>query len=519
MTGTLAAISELYRTVDLAIISHYRLDDEAFLDYSAALQDLIKEMGPDGESAIAAPVLRYLKRLRYTLTTTPLLPARVADLVVPPTGWPEQQRSTFALAHPGHVARLDEAWDLFSRYRAAETTGLRDALAQRVVQALDEEGVTSSSIVVGDVRWLDETQAALRQLLPDHWERTVLLHHRALRNVAVHEVLFLLGPARWYPQHVLTTPKAPTIEVLSYGWVRDDVDLAPSFDGPGVKATKPVPSTRLARKASRVTSRRPEIDLDDLLPGFTRGEFTRAAEHEGASSRLEAARVFVLEGGWGVFLSDERDSRAFVLDQDERGNVEVHQKRVTDIQVDEYLVVRTQGGGDYVRAVADSLLDAEARPLRALQARWKDALNDHVDRYGYTDISRGLQGLGLNKASPSNVARWASQRSIGPGEPGDLEIIFNYVELHGQSVAEHWDALEALRAAHRDAGLHIREQLIEAAEACDLGELERAGSLTFEIEGVEAGALLAARVDQVGAESYEVPAYRIGDPFELEEVV
>jgi hypothetical protein len=83
----------------------------------------------------------------------------------------------------------------------------------------------------------------------------------------------------------------------------------------------------------------------------------------------------------------------------------------------------------------------------------------------------------------------------------------------GGEADEYWRLSEAIDSAHRMAGFHIRDLLLERVQRSDLTELEATGRMDFELDEADGGTLTALRVLDISAETYSVPPNRIGHPF------
>jgi hypothetical protein len=71
--------------------------------------------------------------------------------------------------------------------------------------------------------------------------------------------------------------------------------------------------------------------------------------------------------------------------------------------------------------------------------------------------------------------------------------------------------------AHRRAGHMIRRMLLQQIATMALDELERDGTMDFQLGDDDGGSVSAFQITEVLAENYEVPADKLGVLMDLEE--
>ncbi len=84
------------------------------------------------------------------------------------------------------------------------------------------------------------------------------------------------------------------------------------------------------------------------------------------------------------------------------------------IQPGTYLVNRLGGEGDYIPAIADTLLGRNAPRLRAAQRRWKEPLRRAYRVARCPAMLSRLEAAGSPRANRANLRRWLSR---GRSEP------------------------------------------------------------------------------------------------------
>src|SRR5208282_3171500 len=98
------------------------------------------------------------------------------------------------------------------------------------------------------------------------------------------------------------------------------------------------------------------------------------------------ARLFALHGGYAVFLEEHQGSTCMVLDLAEDERSRVKRLATSDVEPDMFVLLRTEGGGDYVVPVADRILGQRAEQCRLAQQHWKLRLKTAVETYGLADV-------------------------------------------------------------------------------------------------------------------------------------
>src|SRR5207253_2510301 len=112
----------------------------------------------------------------------------------------------------------------------------------------------------------------------------------------------------------------------------------------------------------------------------------RAGEDPGSDP--VRAWLFALASGDGVYLEAGEGSRAYVVELDE--DVSIRQELTSQIEVGDFIVLRTEGEGDYIRPIADSILGKNAKTLRDMQGDWKRELADKLKALGAPGLRRAL---------------------------------------------------------------------------------------------------------------------------------
>jgi len=379
----------------------------------------------------------------------------------------------------------------------------------------------------------------------------ILSHHPYLKGiepVRVHELrggnffdrLIIIGPVLWYPQHVFDAPRARLIDIIQYDWIKHPNSFKPSFLNSlsgldkscriyhvrGKDYERSEEKTDVSSMGNAPRSPETLVEPAELLPSIDWREiansYRKTGSDEGAVQEQIEARLFGLAGGGYVFLEDSENSQAIIIDlenpENEKVETEVSVRRISVPEIEEgmFILLRTEGGGDYILPLADKILGKEAAKARQMQSLWKNELRHILDSLGFDKTIRALKARGSERANETNIRNWVSSRTIRPNDYKDFEAIMDLTGLR-ETTLEHWNYAKAIYAAHRKAGHYIRKMLLKEVLRSNFEELEKTDKMDFELDEGSGGKLTAFRVEQVSPETFTVPLSKLGHFFEQEE--
>ncbi len=342
-----------------------------------------------------------------------------------------------------------------------------------------------------------------------------------LRGGRCYERLIVVGPSTWFPEFVLSAPRASEIHLVRYEWLRDQRRDEPAFAG-SFEAPAHTNGWRRLPQLDDEAARPP--DLPTIDPGEIAPRVEWAKTGVGAPNPSNDAddddvdaTLFILEDNSGVFLEDDDDALLTVIDLDKDQALTVQRIRRGEIERGTFILLRTEGGGDYILEVADRLMGPQAIAIRACQNDWKRRMRVAVRDNGAEETCRALKERGALRANEANLRSWTNNRSIRPQSQDDFNAMMQLIGFDGEA-QEIWDKMGEVRRAHQTAGQRVRRLLLERVRACDTEELERMGRMDFELPGEDGGTLTAFRIVDIAPESTIVPSSRVGHPFELEAI-
>lgn len=394
--------------------------------------------------------------------------------------------------------------------------GLSNSGANPILDFLTELSTTDeqvkTALLLKESRLIPSVEKVLA--VHERLRHVELVSPSQLRGPTCYPRLVVIGPARWFPPYVFSSPRSQAVHVVYYDWVKDSWKPEPVFIATPPQAADNAPSR------SPIQERRPseaeQISAEEILPTvdwnqITKG-FSSPASTEETQEEVEAF-LFLLEGGFAVCL--DADASAMVIDFDEDEESWANRMAVKNIKADMFLLLRTEGGGDSIIPVADRIMGQEAAPARECQRNWKSRLRRAVRINGLFETSIHLLDLESEKADEGNVRNWMSDRTIKPRDYKDFSAIMKLVGLADKTL-EYWNTMQVIDSAHRKAGRYIRKLLLKQVLSADLRKLEQLGKMEFELPQADGGSMTAFRVTGISPESMRVPASQIGHPFKLE---
>jgi hypothetical protein len=225
----------------------------------------------------------------------------------------------------------------------------------------------------------------------------------------------------------------------------------------------------------------------------------------GEAAEESEAKLLVLEQGLAMLVPASEQSAELVIDLRPEATKLVHRVRASDLEVGMAILVRTDGGGDYVVPAADQILAHRKQELRNAQQSWKHALRTVVRERGFGETVQQLKAAGSQIACDQNLRNWISPRSIRTMHLDDFAAIHRVIDSSG-SLQELWTNMGIISTAHLRAGAMIRRRLLEQAQTADLSTLLRDGRMDLKLPGELGGAALTAiRITNIPRADVRVP--------------
>lgn len=488
---SISSVNEIYdcsHNIDIRYCSvpHRRLSEFCF-----SLRRIERKLGDLAEDDYWVSILRFFKRVRFTLLAAPL-----------PFNHPfvcssEELSATSDMVEKCRVIFpffSDELQTLFSFLCELLESG-ENPLMSGLLSLLNSKDNKKKALLLKEIRFVEPVK---EEILPK--TQLELVRPFQLRKECCFDELFVIGPARWFQEHeyIFTAPRSRVIHIISYKWIKDSWKKRPVF---------------IPGKAEVLTTHTGLFDPGEFVPEFDWDRVSRRLPRNTHPNEIDdvEARLYVLDGGVAVFLDVSLDAKILVIDLEDTRRI--RRIRCKEVQPDMFILLRTSGGGDYIVPVADSILGAKAREVRGTQEQWKTALSRKVRDRGMQEVSNALRSLGSLRASPFNIRNWMSSRSIRPQDFSDFQAIMEFIRMTDKT-EEFWKNADIIDAAHRQAGFRIRSLLLKEVMRSDPTIFHKSGQVTFELAEADGGSITAFRVDQISPQTYSIPASRVGQLIE-----
>jgi hypothetical protein len=535
MNASMLEIMDVYAVAGEASATRVCVEDAQVRAFSHSVSRLLRQLGDDAVDEYWAPVVRRLRRVRWELATTPLPHNHAALRMSESSAFVERSLRACDRIYPAHAASARSICEQLEALATTASDPLGGAIIELLRHAATEHGDDAHPTM------LERRLAAVAAPPSRPFETTtvvVLRHARyatavedglaaagfpvsvltasQLAQPNVYGRAVVVGASVWYPAFVLAAPRALRIDVVQYGWIRDDVPEISILAG-SEQRVAPLPSLQPLAD-TETGGGHPEADPSDLLPptDWSAISAKSAPRDLGLTGRAEQVQAYLLllASDEAVYLEAEEGSRAYVVALG--AEKELRQVPTRSIEPGTYLVTREGGEGDYIPAIADSLLGRQAPDLRAAQRRWTSLLQEVVHIIGLRDVVRCLKDEGSVRATEMNARRWASDASIRTQDFQDFDAIMRVIGLEAES-EDLWNQMALIDQAHLRAGQRVRALLEREILKADTRELERRGWMDYDVAEIEGeGALRVARVAARAPDTVLVPAKATRQPFPVE---
>ncbi|MFX4263087.1 hypothetical protein ACOBQJ_12945 [Pelotomaculum propionicicum] len=486
----------------------YPLKHPLFQSFCKLLQQFDRRASAVEGEDYWSSLLRVLKRLRFSFSTTPISFDRTEMYPVgffETVNWYKQR---YIHVYPTYEVILEPLLDTLN-----QMVQLKQNPPMDKIEALTnpQEKV---AILLKDSRIISLIEAELcsRQRLGN----IKLVTSNYLKGMDCYDRLILVGPSYLFPPSILNSPRAKEVDILHYEWIRDRWENDSFFlgsDGMNLKikirkATKEVENTT---DKAPVQENQWCLEVGELLQSIDWVKVREVFSSEVSESYTEGVQAFpiLLDGGQVAFLESKEEERVWTIDLDDESSSKVKRIPTLEIRQGMFLILRTAGGGDYMITLAEQMLGDKLDQIKNAQLTWKSLLRKAVESKGIHKIISELLSLGSVIANEPNIRNWMSERNISPKNPADFKAIMNLIKLPYKT-EEYWQIARTLETAHRIAGLRIGKMLLKLIVSASLDELERVGRMDFELTGLDGGSLTAFRVEEISHETYLVPTARIG---------
>jgi hypothetical protein len=480
-----------------------------FEEFSFALRAFEQSLREAHEDDYWRQFLWPLRAYGFGLLAAPLLSGHPSACPPDTAGALRKHLAKCDLIYPGLAAPARGLVDRMTSLSQPNSSPLLDVVWELACEAV-EEGRTAV-LLVKNQRLAAASEMVLESE-PDLGSVKVAVPAQ-MRGGDCYGRIIATGSDRWFPEHVFSAPRAQEVWLVHYSWISNDLKLEPLLRG----STREVRDWTAGGAPGKLDLRE-RLPAEQLVPTLDWGKALARARRRasaGPASEEVEARLSLLEGKWAVFLDANEGATIQAIDLEEEQALQLKRVSVSHIEPGMFIILRTEGGGDYVVPLADRILGEAAGRLRNLQTEWKQLLRTAVQLRGLSAAAAQLRRYRARLANEQNLRNWMSPRSIKPYYYEDFAAVMRLAGI-GDRAEEYWRAMSVILKAHMKAGFHIRKLLLREILASDLEELEMRGRKDFNLTEAAGAVLTAFRVEGISEETVMVSPSRIGVPFELE---
>lgn len=526
MNILLSDISNIYNCSDLRINVN-RLHHKKFSNYCRYIKDFNNFLGENATDDYWKEFLKPLKRYQFQLCAAPLA-----------FNYPKE-------CHPDSIEyikkHLSKCKQLYPDYEEIALDLFEDFIDISKSPQNPIYDFIMSQKVIGEKITLLLKERWLLPCIYDYFNKTnqennfEVILPSALRGVKCYNNVIVIGMINWFreSEYIFTASRCKQMDVVQYSLSKDkrkfdtafiestDVVVLPKVEISNFNVDDNYTQTLIQNnQAFGIESGASDYEVSSdnisseelLLPSIDINEIVK--NHCLTSCNNDEnieARLFMLENASAVFLDVK--SKQIVIDLEEKGNLQVKKLCVDDIKCGMCIILRTNGGGDYIVCVANKILGKQFNQVRELQQHWKKLLMQKVKESSYESVGLKLASKGCMLAtSKQNLRNWMSPRTIKPENDEDFNTILSFVGLESR-LKEFNDAADIIRTAHRKAGKYIRSLLLQRIPSYDLHELEQQGKMDFELAEEDGGSMTAFRVVDISTETALITSSKIANPF------
>lgn len=483
---------------------------------SGEISSLFKSLGDQKELSVWPSIIVALKKTRFELASLPLPPERIiTDQLI------KQLNNDLQICHvsfPDNVEQLSNIVEMLKQFQGEENQFL--SWIQTECKKTDGNDCLCLlySKHINLIEHLINTDKILSR------RNLTVTSPRGLKEFIFFSRIFFCGSIGLFSEnqfrnfeYVWRTPRAKNLYFLSYDWIREDFDPRPTFAIEPNKIsvsirTINIDDPQLAEVINIPQDEEVKIDVGDI-DFFPVALFSpeSSATGTGHYEYICEIRLLALEDGTVIYKDIESSSRIVELND----QVEIKKVLNKNLVPGMFLIVRTEGSGDSIAAVADLLLGDKADQIRDIQEQWKTAFRNKLSTYSSVyEVARILTNLGAPTANETNVKNWQRHDTIKPNNKDDFEAIMLYAEIPDLS-EDYWENARKINQMHIKAGKEISKLLLSRINDSNKRDLEKYGRIDVKIKGLS-GKVSVINIESISPETYKVPSSQLNKVLHIE---
>jgi hypothetical protein len=513
--SSLRGVTAVYLCSKESNIVQYRAKHPLFRTFYYKVVQLERDLGDSAQHEYWRTFLRNIKLHRFDLCAAPL-----------PLQWNSARVATAAREHlhnsgliyPESRQLAMEVVDLITEMAGVDANPLLEQVKHLILEASGPQ----VTWLVKEPRLVAPTEEVLTRQFPDRKIEVITAHQ--LVDADCFKVLFVSGPLRWFPPHVVTAPRTTNFYAVSFEWTTGTWNSPEAFALPTAGAASRSIQVEGVSTDEEEEPEEPLPEMDWEAVAATFGNYGSLRPYQGGDEEIIEVRLLALAGGHAVFLPLSGSVMAVnledveeAIDREDEGDdtIDVSKVQARHITPGAFILLRTSGSGDYLVPVANRILGEQATRVREQQKTWKDGLRHSKKVRGLRRTIRLLEANGSRKANEINVQNWMSVDSIRPNHFEDFLAIMRLIGMEAEA-QQFWHDAGLIRRAHVRAGHHIRRLLMQEVLAASRKHLYERGMVGFELAEADGGSLTAFRIESIDPGTRQVPVHQTGYPLKME---
>ena len=350
-----------------------------------------------------------------------------------------------------------------------------------------------------------------------------------LRGIKIYDNLLVIGPPRYFEEHIFSTSKTLELHAMCYDFCFKEPIPIKGFIKPfkaknDNKLFKPIIIKDEINLSELEEEKVDFNELHSLISGNNRSV-------EIGQDRI--CRLAKLANNKFVYLSNHPglDAKQNILIEDEKGkvnNIRTQPTQVEEIEIGMYVLLRTEGSSDLRIEIANKLLGEKKDYYREMQKNWKKKLVDIIKEKGIDNVLEFLKKNGASENMTKDyVLRWANSidniTAIAPEGnysetvPPNFRTILLLINEE-KNIEEYRKGMKSIKSANAKAQSKATEILNNAIQKTPEEELRKnlfmLGNQKFSVPG--AGTQEAFRVEEISLKDTTVKSSLVDFPFELD---
>jgi len=505
-TPPLNTIKQLYNQE--TVLHLVRFHDNRLAGLSREISKLFRLLGDQKELSIWPAIIKTLKKIRFELSTLPLPTTHlITDQLL------RQLGSALLTCHnsfPENIEQLSSIIQILADLQEQENTFIHWILTECINnnQKIGLCVLTSKHVqLVENVIKADHnlSKLNLRVMSP-----------RELKNFNFYDRIIFCGSINLFSENqyrnfefVWRAPRASNLYFLSFQWIRDNFKPEPTFNVAPNRVPVHIQEINIndPENAEREDLEHKDYQTDARDINFSPVELIlpgTSVAGEGDYDAICDSRLLLLEDGSFIYKEIKKISRIVEFTP----QAEINKIENKALEPGMPLIVRTEGSGDSIAAVADMLFGGNADKIRSKQDKWKIAFRKKLFTYETAhEVADALTSLGAPTANEINVRNWQHNDTIKPKKEDDFKAIMAFSGLEDRS-DEFWENAKIITQMHIRAGKEISKLLLSRINASKMTDLKKYGRIDIEISGLS-GKVSVIMIESVLPDIYQVPASQL----------